>query len=135
MSTEHEKYLANVPQNNVFKLQGGAEINSLRELIEALDIISDETFSHHVNKSKNDFANWIEAVIGDKEEATRLRKFTDRKKMLASLRRRIAFLDAKKVREAPLYSNASYMTAGVKDFMLGLLLGFVFGILVKFFIY
>ena len=36
--------------------------------------MSDATFNYHVNEQKNDFANWIENVYGNKQLATELKK-------------------------------------------------------------
>jgi len=49
--------------DEVFKIQGGRELASLFDLSDALDEISDETFSFHANEEKNDFSNWVENVF------------------------------------------------------------------------
>ncbi len=48
-----------------FHLHNGVVIKSLRDLIDVLEIIDDETFAYHVNLQKNDFSDWIGAVFKD----------------------------------------------------------------------
>ncbi|MDA8596998.1 hypothetical protein N9L26_01535 [Candidatus Pacebacteria bacterium] len=54
----------------------GKILRDLTELKEALDQISEETFVHHVNEERNDFADWVEQVLADRACATDLRKST-----------------------------------------------------------
>lgn len=72
------KFLAKVPEENVFRCQDGYILHSMEELGEALDTMTDDTFSHHVNVQKNDFANWVSNVIGDKELAEDLARSRNR---------------------------------------------------------
>ena len=52
----------------------GTILQDLDQLQLALGTMDDEVFLHHVNKEKNDFADWIEHVLGDSECAKALRK-------------------------------------------------------------
>ncbi len=56
--------------------------------------MSFETFHYHVNPYKNDFANWVNDVIGDKILADELRKVKTRKSMARHVRMRIKQLEA-----------------------------------------
>lgn len=51
----------------------GKIIANLVELRDALNTMADEVFQYHVTKQKNDFADWIEYVLGDAELAGKLR--------------------------------------------------------------
>ena len=58
---------------------------SLDELSEAISLIDLETFQRHVNGEKNDFANWVEHVFGEKALADRLREFPTPLRMMVSI--------------------------------------------------
>jgi len=49
-----------------FVLNNGKLILSIPELLESLDEMDDNTFSHHVNDSKNDFYDWIKHSLDSK---------------------------------------------------------------------
>jgi len=72
------KYLNSVPEDKVFWSHDGAVLHNMAELAQALNGISNETFTYHVNPEKNDFANWVKDVIGDKTLATQLFRAHDR---------------------------------------------------------
>ena len=58
---------------------------SLDDLSEAIGLIDLETFQRHVNANKNDFANWVEHVFGEKELAESLRAFPTPLRMMVSI--------------------------------------------------
>ncbi len=68
------KLLADVPEDKVFYLYDGRILKNLLELKEALEDMEDYVFNHHVNPERNDFCNWIEFVILDKDLANELRR-------------------------------------------------------------
>jgi len=49
-----------------FFLKDGQILNSLEDLFQELQVMENHVFEHHVNSEKNDFANWIGDVFGDK---------------------------------------------------------------------
>ena len=53
--------------------------------------MSDEEFSHHVNKSKNDFRNWIHHVIEDTDLSSKLSRLRSRTGILHILEKRINY--------------------------------------------
>lgn len=55
-------------------LSNGMVVKSLDDLAEAVSAMSEATFHYHVNVERNDFANWIQDVIGDKDLAMKLSK-------------------------------------------------------------
>jgi len=57
-----------------FWCSNGEVLSSLVELQDALKAMEEEVFAHHVNKERNDFANWIEYVLGDAELASAFKK-------------------------------------------------------------
>ena len=77
----HKKLLQVVHPDKTFKTRTGVEIWGLQDLLDFLEVMDEETFKHHVAAHKNDFAKWIEEVIGDKDLAQKLRKTRDSLKM------------------------------------------------------
>lgn len=69
-----KRILSDVDSAKVFWLHGKKTLKSLKELSIAFKGMKKEVFEHHVNKEKNDFANWIRDVQQDKELAERLFK-------------------------------------------------------------
>lgn len=65
------------PAENVFYLHNGKMLRSIDELAMELLVMDNDTFSHHVNHERNDFANWIEGVFKAKELASELREEHD----------------------------------------------------------
>ncbi len=51
----------------------GRVISNLVELRDALTGMHVDVFAHHVNKERNDFANWINDVLDDAELAKSIR--------------------------------------------------------------
>ncbi len=57
-----------------FWASDGQILNSLVALRDALAVMDKAVYTHHVTKERNDFANWVEVVLGDKKCATDLRQ-------------------------------------------------------------
>ncbi len=66
---ENVKFLDNSKPEECFILKNGRILKNLYELTNALTSMDDETFGHHVNKEKNDFANWIKYVFKNEKLA------------------------------------------------------------------
>jgi hypothetical protein len=78
------------PVEHSFRLhKTSIQIRNLGELSDALEIMSQESFGHHVNDKKNDFAVWVREVLHDDELAGRLRGIGDRKKAYEIVKQRI----------------------------------------------
>ena len=69
---EAKRYLCDAAPEQCFWVNNGPVLKSMEELANALPNMSDEAFSHHVNKDKNDFSAWINDVLGDKKLANDL---------------------------------------------------------------
>ncbi len=74
---EEKTKLDDVAPEETFKAHNGSEIKNLRQLIGVLNEISSESFAHHVNKEKNDFAKWVRHSVKDGELADVMEKTTD----------------------------------------------------------
>jgi hypothetical protein len=86
------KILSDVPAEKCFWANNGWIIKNLKELPIALENMSDETFVYHVNKGKNDFAKWIDDVIGDKELAKGIGKIGKKNTMIVRIEKGIKAL-------------------------------------------
>lgn len=71
--TTTKKDLVCADDERSFWVTNGQILNSLVALNEALQEMEKTVFSHHVSKDKNDFAEWVELVLGDNECAKDLR--------------------------------------------------------------
>lgn len=69
-----ENALVCAPGEQCFWVTDGKVLSNLVELKEALAAMSEDVFAYHVSKERNDFAEWIEHVLGDAELATAFRK-------------------------------------------------------------
>ena len=56
-----------------FWLCDGRVLRSLKDLAGELEKMDDLTWKYHVTSQKNDFANWVEGVFGEKKLGTALR--------------------------------------------------------------
>ncbi|MDO8567084.1 MAG: hypothetical protein Q7R57_00035 [Dehalococcoidales bacterium] len=86
------KWLADVPEDKVFWVQGGMTLKNLADLEAALKTMSDDTFNFHLNINKNDFSNWVRDVIGDEKLAGDLWVSTTRAQTLQAVSDRLAYL-------------------------------------------
>lgn len=62
------------PGEQCFWLTDGRVLANLVELRDALASMSDDVFTYHVTKERNDFADWIDQVLLDPELASAFRK-------------------------------------------------------------
>lgn len=74
----------------VFHSKCGNKFSNLIELASAIKDMNNEHFEHHVNESKNDFANWIKDCLGEKKLATELSKNKTKQDNELTLLRHIA---------------------------------------------
>jgi hypothetical protein len=90
-----KRFLSDAEQDKVFWLSDGRQLKNLAELKAALDGMSDEVFSSHVNKDKNDFSSWIAAVIGDVRLAADLKRSRTLASVQAKIEKRLLQLSSK----------------------------------------
>lgn len=90
---EHaERRLANVADQYVFWCHDGRIIKSIRELKDALELMSDATYAYHAGKEKNDFSNWVKDIIGDDKLARDMSKSSDKRQAFEYVKARETFL-------------------------------------------
>ena len=63
----------------------GEVFSSVKELHKALKTMDDETFAHHCNEQRCDFAAWIRDVFGKKRVAGRIEKARASRKEVTAL--------------------------------------------------
>ena len=73
--------LRNAKPEEYFLLVNGVPIKNVKELGSTLSIMNDWVFNHHVNESRNDFANWIEFSLKDEKLAKEIRGTKNIKEM------------------------------------------------------
>ena len=74
MATKDEaaRYLCNVAPEQCFWVNNGPILRNVEVLANALEDISEDIYSHHANKDKNDFSKWVNEIIGDQKLANDL---------------------------------------------------------------
>lgn len=75
---EAKKFLADVPEEYVFRCADGRMLKNIHELADALRTMSDDTYAFHANESKNDFTNWVKDIVKDDKLAEDLRRAPNR---------------------------------------------------------
>ena len=90
-SVPAKKVLVCADNETCFWATDGEILHDLRDLGEAFDRMSIRVFSHHVNGDKNDFADWVEKILNDKECAMALRKTKQPKTAKSTIVRYLRF--------------------------------------------
>ena len=87
------KHLLNeVPHGKEFYCKDGKVFRKMEEMARQLRKLDKETYSHHVNDQKNDFANWVEHAIGDAVLASKIRRAQNQTTMSRIVNSRVAEL-------------------------------------------
>ena len=77
-------------QNDVFRLSNGKILRNKRDLLKFLENCSNSEFQEYVDHKQNKFSQWIKDVLGDKRLARKIRKLTDKEKIIKILEENIA---------------------------------------------
>ena len=89
LKQEARKFLADVPEEYVFRFSDGHTLRNMKELEDSLKNMTEETYVSHANTEKNDFTNWVRDIIKDEMLAKDLQKAPNRAqaaKLVASRR-------------------------------------------------
>lgn len=73
-TTKGKQALVCAPHEQCFWVTDGRVLANLVELRDALASMTDDVFTYHVTRERNDFADWIEYVLLDRELASVFRK-------------------------------------------------------------
>jgi hypothetical protein len=85
-----EQLLSNAKPEEYFVLKNGRVLKNLYELTNSLTSMDDDTFSHHVNNEKNDFANWVRHVFHDEQLADTVLRRKSKKSILKAINKRLS---------------------------------------------
>ncbi len=83
--TKQKLAAINAENELCFWINNGPILRNLKDLKNALKKINEETFKYHVNKEKNDFADWVKNVLNDKTLANKLVKIKTVKTMTKAI--------------------------------------------------
>ena len=72
-SSAEKRPLVNAYNENCFFVVNGPVLSNLSDLQRAFTYMADAQFAHHVSKKRNDFADWVELVLLDRDCARSLR--------------------------------------------------------------
>ncbi len=75
------KTLIKAKPENYFILVTGVPLKSLKELTNVLENMNQWVFDHHVNNSRNDFADWIKNVLKEDDLSKDIHRSKDIKEM------------------------------------------------------
>ena len=89
---EAEKLLADVREDYSFWCCDGRIFGNMRDLMVGLASMSDDTFSYHLNHSKNDFSKWVYDVIEDEKLAEDLMSSTNQREAARTVNERYSYL-------------------------------------------
>lgn len=68
-----KRVVGKVDPDKYFVLYNGVRLENYLVLAQVMDELDEETFRHHVNPEKNDFATWVQDAFDEPELAARLR--------------------------------------------------------------
>ncbi len=110
---EASRYLRDVGHSDKhFYGRDGRVLKNLVELYAFVKGCGDDTLRHHVDGSKNDFANWVRGVIGDEELAEKLENCVIRQPMQYRLLKRINQLASSGANQPGTAERASMLLEG-----------------------
>lgn len=89
METKPAEKILDVPPEKRFWVNNGPILKNPKELLTALRKMKKETFSHHVNKEKNDFSKWVEEVFENKELAEEIRDAKTKRQIIKTLKQAV----------------------------------------------
>jgi len=87
-----KSFLRQIDQEKGFWVNNGAVLTTLEEFSKELKSMESEKFSYHVNTEKNDFANWINDIIGDQVLAKNISKIKTQKTLAKTVGERVSYL-------------------------------------------
>ncbi|MBU0614778.1 MAG: hypothetical protein KJ601_01690 [Nanoarchaeota archaeon] len=79
-----------VDEQHAFWVHNGPVVKKLEDLPQAISDMDMDSFKHHVNPEKNDFANWVRDVFGNNELAGRISKVKTKKTMAKKIKEALA---------------------------------------------
>ena len=88
-SSNSKRVLARAEGSQCCWVNDGGVLSDLHEFSKTLTHMGVDTYKHHVNGTRNDFADWIQFVLGDTELADSLRGKKTQKQTQALVAKRL----------------------------------------------
>ncbi|MFH1399956.1 MAG: DUF5752 family protein [Nanoarchaeota archaeon] len=82
--------------DDTFYFKNGRQARSVDDLLQVVESMNDEDYSHHVNEFKNDFATWIRHTHGDGQLADEVAECMGRDDAINALRRAVILDEARR---------------------------------------
>ncbi len=92
--TKARQFVADVHCEEVFWSHDGQTFKNLQELALGLISMKDEIYMYHANNNKNDFAHWVNEVVGDHELARELESAMSRTEASEKITARVSYLNS-----------------------------------------
>lgn len=87
--TKNPPELVNADDTSSFWVNNGPVLKNIPDLKNALLGMSEDTFKYHVNKEKNDFADWVRDILKDNVLANKLAKTKTLKSTIKAVEERL----------------------------------------------
>ena len=89
---EAKHLLRDIQHEKSFFCADGSIYRNVKDFMQGLKKMDEQTFACHANPEKNDFANWVSEAVGDKAFAEELRKAESLKKVREAAKKRVGYL-------------------------------------------
>lgn len=89
-ASKAKKQMTVVSGNMCFWVNNGPILSSIKDLHGALQKMSDVQYSHHVSKTKNDFASWVKTVLHETDCAAGLLKAKNKSEAVKCVEKTVA---------------------------------------------
>lgn len=87
-----ESILSNIDGDKRFFCVDGQVLHNMEELQKALKLMDENSFIYHANDERNDFAAWINDVLGDVRFAEKFSQIRNQKEAAKKVRARITYI-------------------------------------------
>jgi hypothetical protein len=128
-------------EEEIFKLNEGLVLFSLYDLVDALEMMTDEVYYHHVTNDRNDFETWIKDIFLDEHLAQRVHFAKNKTEMHEILKKRVLYLQHRLDRltqekedenavDEVLLEEERESKFEISTLLLGIIVGIIFGIII-----
>jgi len=88
-SKPNKQNLVHAPYEHVFWVCDGMVLKNLRDLANALEHMTDESYKHHANSKRNDFSAWVRDILQEPRLAKALEDAKSRKEALKKIKTKL----------------------------------------------
>ena len=92
LKKDAKRFLANVPEESVFRCCDGRIFRNIEELGQAFSRMRNEDFTYHANTERNDFSKWVKDIMKDEKLARDLAKSQNKSQAAKAIVERISSL-------------------------------------------